>query len=81
MKTSTGGFARAAALVALTAACLAGALSLRVLRVPTVEAQDLVWCGNSRCSSPTTCQYQPTTECSFPDARSCLWRRCAFLQQ
>ncbi len=69
---------KAVALAILTAACIAGAAALDLLRVPTAQAQTS-WCNNGKCVSPTTCQYASSTSCSFSDARSCTWRMCAFV--
>jgi hypothetical protein len=36
-------------------------------------------CSNSRCSGTSSCMRQVSEACSFPDSRSCLTTRCAFV--
>lgn len=65
----------------LSAACLAGMLSLERIRVPALEAQQPPACGNSQCSGPSYCIYGNANSCQFLSPNACETRRCAFITQ
>jgi hypothetical protein len=68
---------RRIALSALTLTCIWGGLETGLLTPRAAYAES--HCNDATCNGPTACKYSPTNSCEFPDARSCLTTRCAFI--
>lgn len=65
--------------LALSAACLAGALHARVIRLPALGAQQPPECANAMCSGPSYCVWGNNHRCQFLGPDACKTERCAFV--
>lgn len=65
----------------LSGACVAGMLSLGLIRVAPLDAQQPPACGNSQCSGPSYCVYGNANSCQFLGPNACETKRCTFIMQ